>query len=359
MTAFAVPGFYNPRTISRASAVRSLPGTSRSRNFSAAVTGAAKGSVRSFGHSRIRPALFTRRCVVTSKGPESDYSKARDDAARMSFVNRLLASRSITLSFIVICSMLYLVAICLVGLAVSRVSMEGHQRVVLLGLGVLLPDFRHVLKSYSEAVQQLQRYKPGFKGFRFAARPTAKEMREDPLQEQYGDVPPEPYSWRKQPELAWLSGAMRQIQEKIESNTSKIDKLLADFSRDFTRPIVETSTQIKQLTTGTDLTLRKNVIAAAVSIFLSLAGYFVSAAGETSIGGVAIMLGSLVPNAVLAPRHHEMLTLIQDIRIAISLVGTLACAVSVFFPVCASYCLLLCCLSLVVTRLPVDWMLNW
>lgn len=308
---------------------------------------------------RLHSTTLPSRIVVSARGSETDNGKVRHGASsRTSQLNRFLVSRGVTLSFIVTCSVLYLVAICFIAMALARLATNGHQRIVLLASGVLLPDFRHVLKSYSQAVQELQRYKPAFQVFRFKGK-AAKDAQYVKEVDELTAPSPQLFRWQKYPELVWLSGAVRQLREKIGARRSKFDRLIADLSRDMTKPIVETRTQLQYLTTGTDLTLRKNVITAAASVFLSLAGYFVSAAGEPNIGGVAIMLASLLPNAVLAPRKHEMLTLIQDIRIAISLLGTLACVVSVFFPVCAAYCFLLCCVALVVTRLPVDWMLNW
>lgn len=304
-------------------------------------------------------ATLRSRIFLSTRGSEADNGKDRHDRSSWkSLLNRFLVSRSLTLSFIVTCSVLYLVAICFIAMALARVAIHGHQRIVLLALGVLLPDFRHVLKSYSQAVQELQRYKPAFQVFRFKGK-SVKDVQYVKEVDEMAVQSPQQFRWQKYPELVWLSGAVRQLRERIGARRSKFDKLIADLSRDMTRPIVETRTQLQYLTTGTDLTLRKNVITAAASMFLSLAGYFVSAAGEPNVGGVAIMLASLLPNAVLAPRKHEMLTLVQDIRIAISLLGTLACVVSVFFPLCAAYCFLLCCVALVITRLPVDWMLNW
>lgn len=313
-------------------------------------------------YAHISLPFLSKRVKISAEAPYKNPNKPMvDNSFKKPLLNKILASRRMAVSFIGIAGVLYIVSICLIAKSISSFTLLGYQRVLLLGLGILLPDFRHVLKSYSDAVRDLQSYKPAFQGFRFNTK-LAKEPLSVKVDEQEILERPIKQGWQLKPELTWLSDRFVQMQdqfqEKLDDSAVKFDALLSTLSRDVAKPIVETSTQIQQFTTGTDLTLRKNVIVAATSVFLSLAGYMASTAGEVSIGGVAIMLASLLPSALLSPRRHEMLTLVHDSRVVISLVGTLSCVISVFFPMAAAYCFLICCVALVSTRFPAEWMRN-
>lgn len=264
--------------------------------------------------------------------PEKQTPRPQKNSPKpeLSRVNRLLASRRLSATVLVISSITYVTTIILIARALACAT--GPQRVLLLGLGILLPDFRHILRTYADAVRALKGYRP------FTIRfPTRKEA-----------------VVAEKVETDWVRVGVQRMREVVNPEVvEKFDELVSSWSRDVTRPIVETGTQIQQMTTGTDITLRKNVVVAAVSIGLSLAGYVACVVGEAYVGGVAIMLAVLLHTALLARSRHEMLALVNDVRVVISLVGVLSCVLSVMLPT-AVYVFLLCCVALVVMRFPLE-----
>lgn len=272
----------------------------------------------------------------------------------MPWINRLLCSRSITIPFIILSALFYTVCLCLVARSIATSPvLQPPERILLLALAVLLPDFRHVVKSYSDAADSLYAYRPPFPTFRFPnasqPQPTNQHQVQTPQpQHPFVNLP------RVQPP-PWLADRLDEFSNRVSNEARKWDSLWGNVTETMSRPIMETGTQIRQMTSGTDLTLRKNVVIATVAVCLSFIGYAIAiVAGEVHVAGVTTMLANLIPNALL-PRpigsnRHEMLRLLHDVRIIVSLVATIFCAVSVIFPLAASYGFLICCFALVVTR---------
>lgn len=286
----------------------------------------------------LRPAL--RPPTIASYKPPSDNEPLKP------LLNRFLSSRRLSLTFLSLTGLSYIVSLLFLAHRLSCIA-PGYQRIVLLALGILLPDFRHVLKSYSEAVQNLHSYKPVF-SFRVPKRFEREDTAPEPIQ--FPAPPP------------WLADAVNQLHERmretLDESADRFDAVVTSFSRDVAKPIVQTGTTIQHMTTGTDLTLRKHVLVAAVSITLSLVGYVICAWGEVIIGGVAIMMASLLASAILAAQRHEVLVLINDIRVVLSLIATLLLVASAILPKLAAYLFLLCCVALIMLRYPIDWMRN-
>ncbi len=226
-----------------------------------------------------------------------------------------------------------------------------HERILLTALAVLLPDFRYVLKTYLDAVTELQRYKPPV--FPFAKAKVASKHPSRPAPRTAAEAEHSGHAPSTEPTATELFSNFRLIVDaELAKANSIISEKVSNVTRDMTRPLVETSNQIQQLTIGTDLTLRKNVLVAAITIFLSLLGYFASAAGEAGIGCVVVMIATLLPSAILAPRRHELLILINDSRVALSLLGTLAAVLCAFIPLTAAYFFFGSCVGLVAVRAP-------
>ncbi|CAN8074269.1 unnamed protein product [Agarophyton chilense] len=296
--------------------------------------------------------------VTEQPKPPLSRPSWKDALPNKPLVNRLLASRRLSLTFIITAALLYVTSACLIASTIANASLHGYQRILLFGLGVLLPDFRHTLIYYLDAVQDLYQYKPGFRAFAFSSKTKPSTLDRPPISEKKSEKPV------PRPEFAWLKKASQGFHEHLRSGiqegAEKFDKLVGVHGRELanglTRPIRETKTHFQQFTIGTDITLRKNVLIAAVSILLSIAGVFLSTMLDPSVGGVSVMLASLLSSAVLSPRRHEMLALLNDGRIVISLVGTLSCVMLAFAPIIAAYCFFLCCVALVTTRFTVDWL---
>lgn len=267
--------------------------------------------------------------------------------SRRELINLALTSSRASLAVVCAATLLYFVVMFLIAHRVAMFSLPGHERILLLAVSVLVPDFRYSVRAYLEAVNQLKRYRPPVFPF---SKSTTKSSARSPVKVSK-DATPEPTTL----ELFGLDPAtfefMTNFRSRVDSEMAKLDNIMSNVKRDMTRPIVETSNQIQQLV-GTDLTLRKNVLVAAIAIFLSLLGCFTIVVGETVIGCVIVMIATLLPSAILAPRRHELLILINDARVMLSLFGTVTSVACAFFPMTAAYLFLFACIGLVAARAP-------
>lgn len=286
-------------------------------------------------------------------------------------LNRFLSSPRLAGLFLIIAAVGYVCCMLFLARVISVGKLFPHQRVLLMGLAVLLPDFRFVLRAYENAVKDLYQYKPAFQGFWFqmlSQRETEGEGRvkegdaasaaDGQSEDSTSKMPGAVQSGVFRP--SWLSDAIDNfqttVQEKLDESATKFETLLSQFERDVAKPLSETTTTIQQLTTRTDLTLRKNVVIAFITISLSIAGYISCIMKEVTLGGVAIMLACLLPSAMLEERRHELLQLVNDARVVICLVGTLSSVMTVLFPTAGAYIFLVCCTALVILRYHPDWL---
>lgn len=334
--------------------------------------------------------------------------------------NTMLASRRIATTFAAGACGAYVVAAILLARALSRarycvasplrvatmgvnagvICVEPYQRVTLVALAVLLPDFRHAVGAYTDAVRALRNYRAPLQRLRFPSStrtvsgtrnrdrgshatprdelltskvlPTRShsrlaskansEKRPRPLPPS-GDTPsaqpqpeaPSPFSDVQLPR--WLRVGMVITRRELNRRRYEAETWM----KHAFEPAREKATQLQQLTTRSDLTLRKDVSIAAGSVLLSLVGYIVALTAEVNLAALIVIMANLAPSVLLskstAPRH-ELLALVRDARVGAAIVAALASAVAVLRPRLASYAFLLCCVALVVTRDPATWMRN-
>lgn len=264
------------------------------------------------------------------------------EKTRREMINFVLTSSKASLVVVCVSTLLYLVVLLLLAHRVTVVHMANHERILLVALSILIPDFRYSVRTYLEAVDQLKRYRPPSFPFSMSKSSRTKDVADEVVEPTFCEL------FGLDPATTEL---LTNVRSRIDSEIAKFDSIMSNVKRDMARPIVETSNQIQQLV-GTDLTLRKNVLIAAITIFLSLLGCFTSAAGETGIGCVIVMIAALLPSAILAPRRHELLILVNDGRVMLSLFGTVASVACAFFPMTAAYLFLIACIGLVAARVP-------
>lgn len=142
---------------------------------------------------------------------------------------------------------------------------------------------------------------------------------------------------------------MSSMRERFQNEVAKAEGVLSDFAK----PILTTGEQIQRMTTGTELTLRKNLLWAALVVTASLAGYLVLALGGNCGVGATLVVGSLLfEYATLSSHRHETLVAINDVRIACCTLGLIAttCASLGVAAVASSYLVLIVCTALVMSR---------
>lgn len=318
---------------------------------------ALRGAFRA-GVSRARP--LRTRCPPQRRAPVAttkSKSKRKDGVppvaesvakpTRREVINRLLSSRA-SLVVVGVAMLLYILVMALIAHRIASISLAGHERILLTALAVLLPDFRYVLQTYLGAVSELKRYRPPTFPFEFAKSSSSKSKTVEARPVPEGVISPLDAPVDTATEM--LANLRTLVDAELAKANSIISEKVEAVTRDMTRPLMETSTTIQQMTIGTDLTLRKNVLVAAITIFLSLLGYFACAAGEVVIGCVVVMIATLLPSAILAPRRHELLILINDARVFLSLFGTLSAVLCAFLPLTAAYFFFGACVGLVTVR---------
>jgi len=247
---------------------------------------------------------------------------------RRELINRVLASQRASLIVVVASGVMYAFAIVALAYRLSLNFLPPSERVFLLALALIVPDFRHTVRQYLTAVKHLSEYKPIDTSLK---APKAISLMEEIFL----------------PNAKVIEGIIPM--DKIRLRLDEFDNLISRVSR----PIEAVSGDILSLV-GTDLTLRKNIIVAAAAIILSLLACFIAAAIENAapVGAAIIMIASLLPSAIIIPRKHEVLTLINDARLLISMLGILAAVAAAFIPVTASYIFLACSMGLVAVHAP-------
>lgn len=296
-------------------------------------------------HRRATPLSTLKKSKSKRKDGPPPASAPSERPSRRELINGLLTSRA---SLVVAAGavILYALALAVTVHRVATVALPAHERVLLTALAVLLPDFRHVLQTYLGAVSDLRRYRPPPFPFEFSSK--APTQRAASVAAEGG--PPSPLDAAADTPSEILANMRALVDAEIAKANSIISEKVEAVTRDMRKPLMETSTTIQQMTIGTDLTLRKNVLVAAITLFLSLLGYFACAAGEVVIGCVVVMIATLLPSAILAPRWHEQLILVNDLRVFISLFGTLSAVLCAFLPLTAAYFFFGACIGLVAVR---------
>lgn len=286
-------------------------------------------------YARGAPSALVRwRLAVPSPRPsqqrappeEAAYRTSNAPRKRREVINRILASQRGSLAMVVVATMLFLLALIALGRRITYPLM-AHERLLLVSLAVLLPDNRHSVLRYLDAVRTLGRYRA----------PMA-------------DVPRPP---KARAVADAIPASVRSLlpMSDIRARLGELDDYLAEVTRDHF--LTRVSQDVMNLV-GTDLTLRKRVVVEATAIILSLAGCFAGALipGGACAGAVTCMAAALLPSAMSARTKHELIALIHDARVALAMCGTLAAVCVAFAPLCASYMFMMVCLGLVSLRVP-------
>lgn len=271
-----------------------------------------------------RPSRSSSSSSSSSKAPGRPPEAAEPPATRRELINRVLASQRASLIVVVASVFLYGIGLLLLARRASLPFLPSHERVLLLGLGLLLPDFRYSVARYLDAVRVLARYRL-----------------------------PEGASARARVFAESLPPAVRDVLPiaDIRARLSELDAYVSTVTKEHF--LTRVGNDLMGLV-GTDLTLRKRVLVEAGTIVLSLLGCFIAALvdGGAAAGGATCMVAALMPSAMSARTQHELIALLHDARAAVAMFGTLAAVAVALKPLVAAYVFLVFCMALVALRVP-------